>query len=256
MRHLSSKVVIVVAAIATAVMPLASQAPPQKPSFEPVVIKPAPYGQSVKKLVTYAYGVKDFQIVGGPDWASTDLWDIQSKVEDANDHAPEPLILDGTQPDPFSLMAQSILEDRFQLKAHREVRQLPVYELVVAQGGPKIRLADDQTPFDRTAPPPRLLTGVPRGSYFIGGNRAGKGFEGNAVPLDRLVNILTIETGRTVIDKTGLHGLYDMQMEWTPDSSRIPLTTAMEGRLGLQLVSSTGPVEVLVIESVQKPSEN
>jgi uncharacterized protein (TIGR03435 family) len=252
MQRLSSNVVFVVAAIATAVMPLASQAPPPKPSFEPVVIKPAPYGQSVKKLVTYAYGVKDFQIVGGPDWASTDLWDIQSKAENANDHAPEPLIVYATQPDPFSHMVQSILEDRFQLKAHREVRQLPVYELVVAQGGPKIRLADDQTPLDRTSPPPW----VPRGSYFIGGNRAGKGFEGNAVPLDRLINILTIETGRTVIDKTGLHGLYDMQMEWTPDSSRIPLTTAMEERLGLQLVSSTGPVEVLVIDSVQKPSEN
>jgi uncharacterized protein (TIGR03435 family) len=241
MRYLSSKVVLVVAGMTIAVMPLASQAPSaQKPSFEPVVIKPAPWGQSVKKLVTYAYGVYDFQIVGGPEWASTDLWDIQSKVEDANDHAPEPLIVYATQPDPFSLMVQSILEDRFQLKAHREVRQLPVYELVVAQGGPKIRLADDQTPLDPTAPPPPLSSGVQRGSYFIGGNRAGMGFEGNAVPLDRLVQILTIQTGRTIIDKTGLHGLYDMQMEGTPDSSRIPLTTAIEERLGLQLVSSTG----------------
>ena len=82
------------------------------------------------------------------------------------------------------------------------------------------------------------------------------GFEGNAIPLDPLVNILTDQTGRTVIDKTGLHGLYDMQMEWTPDSSRIPLTTAMEEELGLRLQPGTGPVEVLVIDSVQKPSEN
>ena len=229
--------------------PLASQAPAPKPSFEPVVIKPAPYGQSVRKLVTYAYGVHDFQIVGGPDWAGTDLWNIQSKTDGGN--TPPPPITDLTPPGPFALMVQSILQDHFQLKIHRAVRELPVYELVVAQGGPKIRLADNQPP-----PPPPLSSGVARGTYFIGGNRAGMGFEGNAIPLDRLVNILSTETGRTVIDKTGLQGLYDMQMEWTPDSSRIPLTTAMEEELGLRLQAATGAVEVLVIDSVQKPLEN
>ena len=250
MRYRAAKFMFCVALIATAVMPLASQTPPaQKRSFEPVTIKPAAYGQSVKKLITYAYQVHDFQIVGGPDWAGTDLWNIQSKTDRGN--TPPPPITDLTPPGPFALMVQFILQDHFQLKIHREVRELPVYELVVAQGGPKIRLADNQPP-----PPPPLSSGVARGTYFIGGNRAGMGFEGNAIPLDRLVNILSTETGRTVIDKTGLQGLYDMQMEWTPDSPRIPLTTAMEEELGLRLQAATGPVEVLVIDSVQKPSEN
>ena len=173
-----------VALIATAVMPLASQTPPaQKRSFEPVTIKPAAYGQSVKKLITNAYQVHDFQIVGGPDWAGTDLWDIQSKTDEGN--APPPPIADLTPPGPFALMVQSILQDHFQLKIHREVRQLPVYELVVAQGGSKMRLADDQSPSGSTttAPPTPLSSGVPRGSYFIGGNRAGMGFDrGSFVP--------------------------------------------------------------------------
>src|SRR5881628_2945068 len=96
-----------VALIATAVMPLASQTPPaQKPSFEPVTIKPAAYGQSVKKLITYAYQVHDFQIVGGPDWVGTDLWDIQSKTDEGN--TPPPPITDLTPPGPFGLMVQSI----------------------------------------------------------------------------------------------------------------------------------------------------
>ena len=242
--------IFAIATIVALVMSVASQTPPaQKPSFEPVTIKAAAYGQSVKKLITYAYQVHDFQIVGGPDWAGTDLWNIQSKTDGGN--TPPPPITDLTPPGPFALMVQSILQDHFQLKIHREVRELPVYEMVVAQGGPKIRLADNQPP-----PPPPLSSGVARGTYFIGGNRAGMGFEGNAIPLDRLVNILSTETGRTVIDKTGLQGLYDMQMEWTPNSARIPLATALEEELGLRLVSARGPVEVLVIDHVQRPSEN
>ena|SRR5438034_1124681 len=79
MRHLTGKVVLVVLAMSLALMPLASQtSPEQKPSFEPVTIKRAAYGQSAKKLIGYGYQVHDFQIVGGPDWAGTDLWDIQS----------------------------------------------------------------------------------------------------------------------------------------------------------------------------------
>jgi uncharacterized protein (TIGR03435 family) len=255
MEHRIYKVVLVVAAITATVMPVTSQTPlAQKPSFKPVAVKPAAYGQSVKKLISYGYQVRDFQIAGGADWAGTDLWDIQSKTDEGN--APPPPTTDPTPLGPFALMVQSILQDHFQLKIHREVREFPVYELVVAQGGPKIRLADNEPPVGVTAPLPPLSSGVPRGTYYIEGNRAGMGFEGNAVPLDRLVNILTDQTGRTVIDKTGLHGLYDMQMEWTPDSSRIPLTTAMEQELGLRLQAATGPVEVLVIDSVQKPSEN
>src|SRR5438309_8482718 len=119
--------IFAIATIVALVMSVASQTPPaQKPSFEPVTIKAAAYGQSVKKLITYAYQVHDFQIAGGPDWAGTDLWNIQSKTDGGN--TPPPPITDLTPPGPFALMVQSILQDHFQLKVHREVRELPVYE--------------------------------------------------------------------------------------------------------------------------------
>jgi len=93
--------------------------------------------------------------------------------------------------------------------AGERIARAPLNELVVAQGGLKIRLADDQTPVDvRAATPPSVPNGferLRRGTYFIGGNRAGMGFEGSAIPLERLINILTIETGRMVMDKTGLN---------------------------------------------------
>src|SRR5438093_5590698 len=85
------------------------------------------------------------------------------------------------------------------------------------------------------------------------------GVEARAIPMDWLANILTRPTRRTVIDKTGLHGLYDVDMEWMPDAEGAPATSlirAIEEQLGLRLESTTGPVEVLVIDSVQKPSEN
>jgi uncharacterized protein (TIGR03435 family) len=224
MRHLSSKVVLVVAAIAAAVMPVAAQAP------QSVTVKPDPYGQSLKTLITYAYQVLDFQIVGGPDWAGIERWDIQSK--------PDAVVAWG-----FPLLVQSVLEDHFHLKAHPELRESPIYELVVAPGGTKVRLADN-----------RVSAAGPTSGIFMTGDDAGLRFEGNAISLAQLVDMLTAETGRIVIDKTGLQGLYDMQMEWAP--SRIPLTTAIEEQLGLRLQAATGPVEVLVIDSVQKPSEN
>ena len=252
MRHLTGKVVLVVLAMSLALMPLASQtSPEQKPSFEPVTIKRAAYGQSAKKLIGYGYQVHDFQIVGGPDWAGTDLWDIQSKTVEGN--APPPPIADLTPPGPFALMVQSILQEHFQLKIHREVRELPVYELVVAQGGPK--LADDQ--IDTRVPDG--LYDLKRGTGRIWNSRGAMGVEARAIPMDWLANILTHPTGRTVIDKTGLHGLYDVDMEWMPDAQGAPATSlirAIEEQLGLRLESTTGPVEVIVIDHVERPSEN
>jgi uncharacterized protein (TIGR03435 family) len=143
----------------------------------------------------------------------------------------------------FPLLVQSVLEHHFHLKAHREVQELPISELVVAPGGPKVRLADY-----------RASAAGPRRGIFMTGDDAGLRFEGNAIPLAQLVDMLTVETRRTVIDKTGLQGVYDVHMEWMP--SRIPLTTSIEEQLGLRLQAAKGPVEVLVIDSVQKPSEN
>jgi uncharacterized protein (TIGR03435 family) len=172
-------------------------------------------------------------------------------------------------------MVQSLLEDRFQLKVHGETRDLPVYELTVAKGGPKAKLSEDQSPPmlpEPGTPPPPPGT-VPRGLM-----RMGRGdFADSAISIDNFA-LGALYVGRPVIDKTGLKGLYDIKLQWAPervsnagpfqpgapiagpdtaaDPSGLSIFTAVQEQLGLKLESTKGPVKVLVIDRVQKPSEN
>jgi uncharacterized protein (TIGR03435 family) len=158
---------------------------------------------------------------------------------------------------------ESLLEDRFQLKAHRETRDLPVYELVIAKSGLKMK---------RSADPP------PNSSFS--GSLARRSLTGTAQPLGQLINFLAAELREPVIDKTGLMGLFDYALQWAADVNRGPVVTAdrplptgtssptpedvggptiftaLQEQLGLKLESTKGPVEVLVIDSVQRPTEN
>jgi uncharacterized protein (TIGR03435 family) len=158
------------------------------------------------------------------------------------------------------LMVQSLLEERFNLKFHSEVKELPVYDLLVGKGGIKMKLTDDQTP----------LTVRVRGTLLVEQDH----LQGIARPLSGLAVGLSDLLGLIVIDKTNLSGLYDFKMKWTPDVNQstgifgavnVPtrenqnapsIFTAIQEQLGLKLESSKGPVKVLVIDSVQKPSEN
>jgi uncharacterized protein (TIGR03435 family) len=284
MRHLSGTVVLVVAAIAVAVMPVASQAPPaQKPSFEVATVKPNASGDirtlilgqpggrftvtnaTLKMVMAAAYRVRDFQISGGPNWVATDRWNIEGKAEEGS----IPQLTgppDQTVPNPLMLMVQSLIEDRFQLKMHRETKDMPVYELVIEKAGSKMKLSEDQTL------PPLPQPGVPltRGLMRVGRGSLGD----NGIFFRNLVQVLSQQLGRTIIDKTDLKGLYDIKLKWTPelgqgpvalggadappppDTSAPSIFTALQEQLGLKLESAKGPVEVLVIDSVQKPSEN
>ena len=275
-------------------IPIFSQGPGQaKPSFEVATVKPNASGDnrvaimrqpggrfvstgiSLKMLMGFAYRVRDFQISGGPNWITTDRWNIEGKAEEGS--IPPPTgPPDPNVPDPLSLMVQSLIEERFQLKMHRETKELPVYDLVAAKGGPKIKLSEDQSPFrppERGAPPlPPVQRGgpMPRGSM-----RMGRGeLEANGVPLANFIQTLSQQLGRPVIDKTELKGLYDIKLQWTPELGQglvVPggpepppppadagasIFTAVQEQLGLRLESTKGPVEVLVIDSVQKPTEN
>ena len=294
-RHVVIKVVLVVAA--SAAIAMAAQAPAQKPQFPVASLKPSLAGDNrsrgigvelsgrftatnatLKQVMRSAYGVRDYQILGGPSWIATDRWNIEANAD------PDRMFLatDVTGVDQLGLMLQSLFEDRFQLKVHRETGFFPIYELVVGKGGLKMPLAEDQTPRGSgrasATPPPRLPNGLPALTNF--GSRwvftpGGMNFEGKAIPLGRLVNLLVNVTNRKIVDKTGLTGLYDIKLEWTPDNLEAPFTpavdraqvaasptgpslmTALEEQLGLRLVSASGgPVDVIVIDSVQKPSEN
>lgn len=212
-------------------------------------------GLTVKALVGTAYRVRDFQIFGGPSWANSDRFDIEAKAEAVTDMTPERM----------PLLLQSLLADRFQLKIHTETRELPVYDLVIGKNGPKLRaVPDPEPPVPGTPELPPLRPGAFQ--WRMGD------MSGSTVPFDRFVGALSILLGRPITDKTGLTGFFEIKLQWAPDVGQgdgplqpLPspvdpsgpsLFTAIQEQLGLRLESTKGPVEVIVIDSVQKPSEN
>lgn len=234
-------------------------------------------GVSLKTLIGFAYGVRDFQILGGPDWLDDDRWDIEARAQEGSISLIGPT--DPNVPSPIALRVQSLLSDRFRLNIHHDAKDLAVYDLTIAKGGPKLKLSEDQSairPPERGSPPPPVPQRgqpMPRGSM-----RMGRGeLEGTGVSLLGLIRGLSAQLGRTIIDKTGLTGLYDFKLQWTPDINRESgpfgrtgpdstppapdlagpsIFTAIQEQLGLRLESAKGPVEVIVIDSVQKPSAN
>jgi uncharacterized protein (TIGR03435 family) len=296
MQRLTKTLVLIALGMLVIGIPVFSQAPPgAKPSFEVASIKPNTSGENrvailgspggritmtgvtLRLIITFAYRVRDFQISGGPNWISSDRWNIEARAEEGS--IPPPTgPPDPNVPDPMAVRTQSLLEDRFQLKFHRETKEMPVYELTVAKSGAKVKLSEDQTPFrpfERGAappPPPQRGGPMPRGNMRMGRG----GLEANGVPFANFVSALSQQLGRTVIDKTGLKGFYDIKLEWTPelgqggpfgpppggpeppppDPSGPTIFTAVQEQLGLRLESTKGPVEVLVIDSAQRPTEN
>jgi uncharacterized protein (TIGR03435 family) len=231
---------------------------------------------NLKMLVARAYGMPENRVIGGPGWVDSDRYNLEAKAEGAT-----------IPPNQLGPMLQSLLEDRFQLKAHLETRELPIYELVVARGGPKLKMSEDQTPpapmspADMAALMGRGGRGAgpagppPRGMF----NRGNGQYQGTSVRLNTMVNALTQQLGRPVIDKTGLDALYDISLKWTPGAEQVPnpfalapplggaappppdpsgpsIFTALQEQLGLRLESTKGPMEVVIIDSAEKPAEN
>jgi uncharacterized protein (TIGR03435 family) len=234
---------------------------------------------SVKQLLMSAYRVQDFQIIGGPGWIESDGFDIEAKPEEGaipQQQGPR----DPTAIDSMSLMLQSLLADRFEMKLHRETRELPVYNLSVGKDGPKFKAAD---PSQQSAPataPSTTGTGrapLPPGNMGTSVNNGRGEMNAHAVPMMRLINFLSQQLRRPVIDKTDLKDFYDFHVEWTRDQnagaaastaggapppatldapSGPSIFTAVQEQLGLKLDSGKGPVEVLVIDDAQKPAAN
>ena len=222
---------------------------------------------SLMMLVQGAYGSREDLISGAPSWANSARFDIDAKVAGSDVDALKKL-----SPEQRRLMLPPLLADRFKLKVHTETKQLPVYELVVAKGGSKLKEA---TPGDTYANGFKGPDGVGR----AGPMRMGPGqLSGQGLPVTSLANMLSQELHHTVIDKTGLTGKYDFELNWTPDQGSDPMFkgpdsgqhssdaapdssgpsifTAVQEQLGLKLQSAKGPVETLVIDHVEMPSEN
>jgi uncharacterized protein (TIGR03435 family) len=195
-------------------------------------------GASLRFLVRYAYDLQDFQLEGMPAWTTSTRFDIAAKTETTSTPA-QPQDLEAK----LKLVRtrlQSLLADRFQVRAHKATKEMPVYSLVVAKGGPKLEASTTNT---------GSVTGA---GQFVCSHSS----------MDDLASLLTGQMDRMVIDQTKLTGSYKFTLNWTPDESPNPnpdlpsVFTALQEQLGLKLVPTKGPVEMLVIDHIEKPSAN
>jgi uncharacterized protein (TIGR03435 family) len=200
---------------------------------------------SVRGLIAQAYEINSsYQLVGSPTWASEEPFDLEARLDDDAIAAYRKLS-DRERKEQAAPMLRSMLADRFKLKVHHETRELPVYALVQAKSGFKLKQAQGAENLYGMSTNWGLISvrGGPIGARFIVG--------------------LSNFVGRIVIDKTGLTGYYDITLKWTPDGSQTSdpnappdLFTALEEQLGLKLVPTKAPVEVLVVDHVERPTEN
>jgi bla regulator protein blaR1 len=244
----------------------ANQSGQQGASFGPRGSQLVVVNNTLFNIIRNAYGIQGNQILGGPDWIRDDRerWDITAK-------APE-----GTKPDQLLLMVQQLIADRFKVRLHKETQEVPMFALVMARAdrrlGPQMKPAAFDCNALRAAiargekptPPPqtdRPACGAQTrpGQFLVGG-----------YPVSDIArNLSSFVGGRPIVDRTGLTGIYDLQLTWTPEQPPIappgqvlpPLDpngpsifTAVEEQLGLRLQATTGPVEVLVIDSAERPT--
>jgi bla regulator protein BlaR1 len=199
-------------------------------------------------------------VLGGPRWIDSERFDVETVTEGDPDIHQE------------HLMMQSLLEDRFKLVLHHEVRQLPSYALVVSKPGkigPQlIPHASDVKCTDLGKPLPQPGPGEPMpaycGGFFISPNAGSLRETGNGITIDKLSDHLNQFLHRKVVDRTGLSGEFDFTLEFapnptaiTPEPSDVPsIFTALPEQLGLKLESTTGPVDVIVVDTVEEPTAN
>jgi uncharacterized protein (TIGR03435 family) len=229
----------------------------------------------LRGLLKEAYHVKDSQLLGAPSWIDSERYDIQAKMDDAAAAAMQTMNGDQRR-EQLAQMLQSLFVDRLKLTLHHETKELPVYALLVAKNGSKLK--ETAVPSSESGPPnPQGSPGpVPKGPMV----RIGRGvLTATAVRLDMFAEMLSMQVGRVVLDKTGLKAYYDFELRWTPDESQgqmfkgagigppteaapppdatgPALFTALQEQLGLKLESQKSPLDVLVIEHIGRPSEN
>ncbi len=231
---------------------------PNKSSDDRFMLRPMPggglsaTGVTLKMLMGLAYGVFAYQISGGPAWIGTERWDIEAKTDGVQGQLPLAQ---------SSALLRALIEERFQLKVRRESKEMPVYELVVTKNGSKLK----PNPDDPAKAKPSAMLG--RGSGT---------FTNSSMAV--LAARLSQQLGRPVSDHTGLKGGYDFTLEWTPapgegsaeaiglppradppaagESNGPSIFTALQDQLGLKLEPQKGPVDMIIIDHVERASEN
>src|SRR5687768_17536903 len=198
---------------------------------------------TLRSVIRAAFQLQDDQILGGPEWISTERFDITARAEA------------GTPFTQLGPMMKALLADRFKLAVHSEQRELPIFELVSVPGkgqrAPGLR--------DTACPDLELDLNRPERCVNISQGRGRLTLRG--MPLSQLLPFLGPAVNRTIVDKTGLDGRYDIDLTWTPELSPttpdgVSMFTALQEQLGVKLESARGPGDVLVIDPVERPTEN
>jgi bla regulator protein blaR1 len=261
----------------------------ERPKFEVASIKPAPTrpilivralqggrlsaDATVRLLIQNAYSLQAFQIADAPGWTGSDHYRIEAKSEH---DAPRAEVM---------LSLQTLLEDRFRLRYHRETRDLPIYELSAARSGPKLSASKEgecensadplaEPTGGRMAPPGRgPVPPAPCGSVGVALETGGARMFGRKVAMAEFVRVLSMVLDRPVVDRTGVTETFGVRLDFLPDAATPvlpppppdaassdtmgpPIFTALQEQLGLKLESVKGPVEVMVIDHLERPSEN
>ncbi len=243
--------------------PMAADA---NPSFEVATIKPSQpdrlgkgfgvqgshfrtINTTLADLIKFAYSVQDKQIIGAPSWVETDKWDIEAQPD-----APG-----APNKNQVSMMVQKLLADRFQLKFHKETKELSAYVLSTAKSGPKMTKSDSEQPL-----PELFFTNLSPATLTVR----------NATMDDVCQLFQSAVLDRPVVDQTGITGKWNFLLKWTADESQFsgmgvkapppsdaavappPLFTAIQEQIGLKLDAGKAHVPVLVIDKAEKPSAN
>jgi len=213
---------------------------------------------SLREMIRMAYGIKDYQIFGAPDWLITDLFDVDARSQNTVINTLKNLPEDRRKAASRAWL-QQLLADQFQLQSHFETKQLPAYSLVVVDSS-KLRESSGSC-----EPPPAGLqtfsADAPPCGLVVGGR-------GRKTDISQLAKFLAEVTGRSVEDKTNLTGRYDFDLTWEPQyrTDRLPpldrteptnpsLLAAVQNHLGLRLVPETAALSLLVIDHVERPGE-
>jgi uncharacterized protein (TIGR03435 family) len=219
--------------------------------FDVASIKPTPVGRrrgggskaghgrltmnnvTLKRAIMGAWGVGPNQIAGGPEWLDVDAFEISARAEAPVEDAAT-----------LNAMLRNLLTDRFKLEVHRETRTISAFVVEVARGGPRMEGSTD----------PAASTSSGRGSI-----------DARKITMDRFAEVLARYVDLPVVNRTGLDGAFNLDLEWTP--IRLSATnqeppdgpsvfTAIQEQLGLRLVTQKTPIEMLVIDHADKPEEN
>lgn len=221
-------------------------------------------GQTLRRMIVFAYGLNmgsGEQVVGGPNWIGSALFDVHAK-EDLETVAKLKTMSGDDEADVVRALLRTLLAERFKLKVHRQMKELPVYVLAVVKTGLKMTVVVPEAPDEKN--PVEAKKVRPSGIQLNGSGEL-QGINATPAILATVLGRQPEIGGRLVQDKTGLTGSYNFKLKWTPEAgmtgdhsegSGVSLFTALQEQLGLKLEATKGLVDVVVIDSVEMPTEN